>query len=122
MTMTSEQCLHRPVKVAGIQVVACDACATVEWLGPTRSLDPTEGMAKLFGNFSLVGRLPAVRAPGQEVLLYRAPGREAWANLDAFPPHVWLQVDANLWLSHDGEHLLLVPTTPLLMDNLTRGA
>jgi hypothetical protein len=79
-------------------------------------------MAALFGNFRLVARLPAVHAPGQEVLTYRAPGRKTRAYLDAFPAHVWLQVDTNLWLSHDGEHLLLVPTTPLLMENLTRGA
>jgi len=79
-------------------------------------------MAALFGNFELVGRLPAVRAPGDEVLLYRAPGRKEQGSLEAFPAHVWLRVDEYLWLSHDGEHLLLVPTIPLLMENLTREA
>lgn len=107
--------------MAGIEVVACARCGTVEWSGPTRSLDPAEGMAALFGNFRLVGRLPAVQAPGREVLMYRAPGK-ARAHLEAFPAHVWLHADTNLWLSHDGEHLLLVPTTPLLMENLIRGA
>lgn len=94
----------------------------VEWLGTTRPLDPSEGMAALFGTFRLVGRLPAVHAPGGEVLMYRSPNRRSRESLDAFPAHVWLQVDVNLWLTHDGEHLLLVPTTPLLMENLIRGA
>ncbi len=94
----------------------------VDWTGRTRRLDPSEGMAALFGTFRLVGRLPAVHAPGREVLMYRAPNRTTRNNLDAFPAHVWLQVDTNLWLNHDGEHLLLVPTTPLLMENLTREA
>ena len=122
MTTTSRQCRHLPVAVAGIEVVACDQCGMVEWSGGIRPLDPAEGMAALFGDFHLVGRLPAVRAPGREALMYRAPGRKTRAHLDAFPPHIWLQVDASLWLSHDGDHLLLIPTTPLLMDNLTRGA
>jgi len=122
MKMTSTPCLHQPVAVAGIRVVACEECGIVEWFGAQRPLDPTEGMAALFGDFHLVGRLPAVRAPGREVLLYGAPGRKARACLEAFPAHVWLQVDTTLWLSHDGEHLLLVPTSPLLMENLTRGA
>jgi len=94
----------------------------VEWQGRTRALDPSEGMAALFGTFRLAGRLPAVRAPGEDVLMYRPAHRRDRHNLDAFPPHVWLQIDTSLWLSHDGEHLLLVPTTPLLMENLTRGA
>ena len=122
MTITSTQCVHRPVAAAGIEVVACAGCGLVEWFGRTRSLDPSEGMAALFGMFRLVGRLPAVGAPAGEVLTYRPPNRTARGHLLAFPPHVWLQVDANLWLSHDEEHLLLVPTTPLLMENLTRGA
>ena len=122
MRTTPNTCAHQPTGVAGIEVVACAECGKVEWLGRTRALDPAEGMAALFGEFRLVDRLPAVRAPGREVLMYRGPGRTARAYLKAFPPHVWMKVDANLWLSHDGEHLLLVPTTPLLMDNLTRGA
>jgi hypothetical protein len=120
--MAMKPCRHRPVEVAGIQVVACDECDTVEWWGATGALDPAEGMAALFGDFRLVGRLPTVRAPGQEVLMYRAPGRKTRTYLGAFPSHVWMRVDTHLWLSHDGEHLLLVPTTPLLMENLTREA
>jgi hypothetical protein len=118
--MVMKTCRHRPVDVAGLQMVACDECATIEWSGATGPLDPAEGMAALFGDFRLVGRLPAVRAPGREVLMYRAPGRKAQTFLKAFPSRVWMQVDTHLWLSHDGEHLLLVPTKPLLMENLTR--
>ena len=83
---------------------------------------PSEGMAALFGDFRLIGRLPAVHAPGEEVLMYRSPNRRSREHLEAFPAHVWMQVDINLWLTHDREHLLLVPTTTILMENLTRGA
>ena len=121
-TTTTTECRHQPVEVAGIQVIACGPCGTVEWLGANRSLEPAEGIAALFGGFRLVSRLPAVRAPGDEVLMYRAPSRRARTHLRTFPPYVWMKVDTNLWLSHDGEHLLLVPTTPLLLDNLTDGA
>lgn len=122
MKTISAKCLHQPVEAAGIRVVACETCGMVEWLGANRALDPSEGMAALFGNFRLVGRLPAVRAPGAEVLTYGSPNRRNRDSLTAFPAHVWMRVDDSLWLSHDGEHLLLVPTTPLLMNNLTRGA
>lgn len=120
--MNTNRCLHKPVEVAGLRVTACVECGSVEWSGRYRPLDPAEGMAALFGQFDLVGRLPAVSAPGSEVLMYRAPNRRVKAYLRAFPAHVWLEVDTNLWLSHDGEHLLLVPTTPLLLDNMMRGA
>ena len=122
MKTTSTQCLHEPVVAAGIQIVACQVCGTVEWSASRRTLDPSEALAALFGNFTLMGRLPAVQAPGPEVLMYGAPGRKGKTSLAAFPPNVWLQVDDHLWLSHDHEHLLLVPTTPLLLENLTRGA
>jgi hypothetical protein len=77
-------------------------------------------MAILFGEYRLVGRLPAIRAPGSEVLMYASPGRPASCHLDAFPLQVWVQVDDLLWMSHDGVHLLLSPTTRVLLDNLTR--
>jgi hypothetical protein len=85
-----------------------------------RLLDPALGMARLFGNFDLVGSLPSVRARGQKVLLYRPPSRRSREHLDAFPRHVWLETQPGLWMAHDGEHLLLVPTDPLLAKNLTR--
>ncbi len=122
MAKTTANCEHRSVQVAKVSVVACEDCGLVDWAGPTRPLDASEGLAALFGMYLLIGRFPAVHAPGPEVLMYRAPNRTARKNLTAFPAHVWLEVDDNLWLTHDGEHLLLVPTTPLLMDNLTREA
>ena len=118
MKTLSSPCSHRPVHVAGLQIVACDSCRIVEWSGTSRPVDPAEGMAALFGDFHLVGRFPAIQAPGRQVLVYRAPGRKARAYLDAFPTHVWLRVDTDLWLSHDGENLQLAPTTPLRMENI----
>ncbi|MDP8958333.1 MAG: hypothetical protein M3N51_03830, partial [Actinomycetota bacterium] len=78
-------------------------------------------LARLFGEFDLVGRLPALRAPAPEVLVYRPPNRRAASRLAAFPRLSWLEAAPDLWLSHDGDHLLLAPIDPLLLQNLTRG-
>lgn len=115
-------CQHHPVPVAGIQVIACPDCGTVEWREQGWPIDPAAAMVRLFGAFDLVGTLPAIQAPGGEVLMYRPPNRQARTRLLAFPEHHWFEVHDGLWLSHDDEHLLLAPTDPLLARNLTRGA
>ncbi len=120
--MTTTPCDHEKRVLEGLRVVACAGCGTTEWWSKGRRLDPAEGMARLFGRFDLRGRLPAIQAPGPEALMYEPPDRRSRSHLDAFPSAVWLEVDTDLWMSHDGERLLLVPTTPLLMENLTRGA
>ena len=120
MQMTSTTCRHHPVSVNGIDIVACRSCRSVEWLGPVRVLDPAEGMAAVFGEYRLVGTLPAIHAPEGAVLMYAAPNRRARLHLSAFPANAWLQVDDHLWLSHDGAHLLLAPTSRVSLDNLTR--
>jgi hypothetical protein len=120
MQMTSAMCTHQPVAVGGIEIVACCSCASVEWHGPDRVLDPAEGMAAVFGEYRLIGSLPAIRAPEREVLMYAAPNRRARSHLAAFPANTWMQADDHLWMSHDGFHLLLAPTSPILLDNLTR--
>ena len=73
-------------------------------------LDPDEGMARLFGRFELVGRLPAVGSPGPEVLMYRPPSSRHRSCLSELPARMWLRVQPHLWLTHDGDHLLLAPT------------
>lgn len=112
-TMTKNQ-------VAGLEVTYCPECREVEWWEGESLLDPDEGMARLFGRFDLVGRLPALGAPGPEVLVYQPPARQARGRLAAFPRGVWLEAAPDLWLSHDGERLLLCPSRPLLLDNLAR--
>ncbi len=111
-----------PMTVAGIEVVSCATCGEVSWYRRGQWLDPAEGMAALFGQYDLVGRLEALSAPAPEVLLYAPPSGRWRAHLDAFPKQVWLEAAPGLWLSHDQVHLLLAPADPIHLDNLTRGA
>lgn len=115
-------CHHRPRPLGSLAVVACGECGSVEWFEAGRPLDAAAGMAAAFGDFDLVGSVPAVGAPAPEVLCYRPPRRSARSALDALPPFTWLRVQQDLWLCHDGELMLLAPTDPLLVRNLTRGA
>lgn len=120
--MKTDTCLHIPVAVAGIEVVSCGECSEIGWYRRGQWLDPAEGMATLFGQFDLVATLDALSAPAPEVLLYRPPSGRVRAHLEVFAENVWLEAAPNLWLSHDGEHLLLAPTDPIHFENLTRGA
>ncbi|MDH3498688.1 MAG: hypothetical protein OEM97_01065 [Acidimicrobiia bacterium] len=107
------QCDHRAVHQGGLDVTACAACGLVTYTDQRGEVVPTVALARLFGDFDLVGTLPAVHAPGQEVLLYRPPTRARRKHLSAFQPQVWFEVDAGLWLSHDEEHLLLATSRPV---------
>lgn len=103
-------CIHELRQVAGVGVVACEACETIDWWGETGLIDATEALRRLFGDLELVGRLPALAAPAPEVLVYRASTRRHRRHLGVFPEHVWLRAHPGLWLSHDGESLVLAPT------------
>lgn len=118
MSTTLASCEHRPRVVAGVEVIACGDCGEVSYMGGQRRLDPAEGLARLFGVFDLAARLPAVGAPAPEVLAYTPPSRRARSHLAAFPPGVWLEAAPELWLSHDGETLVLAPQNPLYLDNM----
>lgn len=115
-------CEHLPVWVGKIAVAACADCGTIEWLSSTGPVDPAEAMAALFGSYDLIGPVDAVGGPTRKVLAYRAPGARKRANLGAVPGGVWLKAGPHLWMSHDGEVLLLAPTRRLEFANLTRGA
>ena len=104
-----------------IETVGCATCATVEWFRGGRPVVADVALASLFGEYDLVARLDAVRAPGREVLLYRA-ARGRRDALTVLPEGGWFEVAAGLFASHDGHHLLLSPVDPVLTDNLTRGA
>ncbi len=120
--MKTDTCTHIPVAAGGIEVISCADCGEVSWFRKGQWLDPAEGMAALFGEYDLIGRLEALSAPAPEVLLYHPPSGRWRANLDVFPKHVWLEAGPDLFLSHDGEHLLLAPIDRLYFDNLTQGA
>ena len=118
--MNTVECRHTIVEVAGTGVSACPTCGSVEWWDALRPLDPAEGMARLFGQFDLLGAVPAVRAPAMEVLVYRPPNRRARRALSVFPSGLWLEAHPGLWVTHDGDNLLLAPADPILARNLVR--
>jgi hypothetical protein len=122
MEIDSGLCEHKPTWMGRVAVAACAECGEVSWLSDTGPVDPAEGMAYLFGSYDLVAHLDALAAPAPTVLAYNAPNARKRKNLAALPRRVWLRVAPNLWLSHDGEILLLATDHRLLLENLTRGA
>lgn len=115
-------CEHKPVWVGRVAVAACEDCGQVDWLSDQGPVDPAEAMAALFGSFDLVGSMKALGAPSPEVLVYAPPTARKRRHLDALPRRVWLKAGLHLWMSTDGEVLLLSTTQRLLYENLTRGA
>ena len=120
--VNTEWCDHKPFWVGRIAVSACEDCARIEWFSTSGPIDSAEAMAALFGNYDLVGPLDAMGAPARRVLAYSPPNGRKRKHLDALPKHVWLKAGPHLWMSHDGQILLLATTQPLLFENLTRGA
>jgi hypothetical protein len=115
-------CEHKPVWVGRIAVTACEDCGLVDWLSDTGPVDSAEAMATLFGSYDLVTSMEALGAPTPEVLVYAPPSARKQRHLRALPTRVWLKAGLHLWMSTDGEVLLLAPTQRLLFENLTRGA
>lgn len=105
-------CRHEVHDAGAVSVIACEDCGLVQFWDETGPILPGAGMARLFGGFAAVGRFPTLRGPGPEAIAYRPPSAAAGRLLDAFPRRAWLEVQAGLWMSHDGEHLLLVPIDP----------
>ena len=119
---TSTWCEHKPVWIGRIAVASCEGCAQIDWFSNSGPIDSAEAMAALFGMYDLVGPLDALGAPAPKVLAYAPPNSRKRKHLDALPKHVWLKAGPSLWMSHDGEMLLLATTQPMLFENLTRGA
>ncbi len=113
-----ERCVHELRQVAGIGVVACGECQTVDWWDTRGLVEPTAALQRLFGDLELEGTLPGLAAPAPEVLVYRADARKARRVLDVFPKRVWLRAHPGLWMSHDGERLLLAPVDRNLVSKL----
>jgi hypothetical protein len=122
METNSNWCEHKPVWIDHIAVSGCPDCGGVEWFSDAGPVDPAEAMAHLFGSYDLIGPLDALGSPAPAVLAYSPPSARKRKNLDALPEKVWLKAGPNLWLSHDGNVLLLATNQQLLFDNLTRGA
>lgn len=112
-------CEHEPVWVGRIAVTGCEECGRVEWLSDHGSVDHTEAMAALFGSYDLAGTMDALGAPSPVVLVYTPPSARKRRHLDALPKRAWLKAGPHLWMSTDGEVLLLATTQRLLFQNLT---
>ncbi len=113
---------HQFAVIGDVRVAACPSCQRVEWGDVTGEIDASEGMAALFGSFELIGPLDALGSPAPEVLIYRTASAKKRKSLLAFPAYIWVKAAPDLWLTHDGEHLLLATNHRLLFENLTRGA
>ena len=74
---------------------------------------PHVALTRLFGGFDLVGALDAIGAPGHQVLMYRPPNRIVAAALRVITPNQWFCADDDLWVCHDGEHLLFAHNSPI---------
>lgn len=121
-TTTKQLCEHNPVWVGRIAVAACQACARVDWFSADGPIDAAEALAALFGSYDLLGPLDALAAPAARVLAYAPDSARKRKALDSLPRRVWLKAGPHLWLSHDGELLLLATTQRLLFENIIRGA
>ena len=112
-------CRHVHHRWRNIELSVCGEDASTTWSEEGEAIDGAEAMAILFGDFDLTGCLDGVGAPGAAVLVYE-PGRRGHARMAAFPAHHWLEATPGLWFTHDGRHLLLSPSDPLITENLTR--
>lgn len=120
-TTSPEGCDHELRTWGRTGVIACPECGLVEWFGTRGPIDPAEGMAALFGSYDLIGPMPAVGAPTDDVLAYR-PSRGRRGALDVLPRGAWMRATSDIWLATDGLVLLLGSPDRLLMANLTEGA
>lgn len=112
-------CRHVHHRWRNIELSICGADASTTWTEDGEEIDGAQAMAILFGDFDLTGCLEGVGAPGAAVLVYE-PGRHGRARMEAFPAHRWLEAMPGLWFTHDGRHLLLSPSDPVMAENLTR--
>ena len=106
-------CIHSLTSVTDdVEIVACARCRSIDWFRDGAPIAAFDGMADVFGAFDLVATLPAVSAPGREVLLYRAPRAASRSLLSALPIRTWLEAAPGVAISHDGRHLLVSPMDP----------
>ena len=91
----------------GVRIVVCEQCRVVRFTDESGEADAWDSMAAIFGDYELLGRVDAVRAPAAEVLAYRSQGPAGRKALAVAAPYRWLRVNRHLWMCHDGTLLLL---------------
>lgn len=113
-------CLHERLTVGVYLLDVCPGSGEAAWLDDGDVVDPAEALARLFGNFDLRTAMPGLDAPGDTVLVYSPDGRRGRAAMRSLPACRWIEGAPGLWLTHDGEHLLMSPVDRLLTENLIR--
>ena len=94
----------------GVATVACRQCGMVTF----RNRDSFGGIAALFADYRMVGRVEAVGAPAGEVVAFRPANPSDRSAMEAIPPHHWFRANQHLWMCHDGSVLLLAHHFPLV--------
>ncbi len=114
-------CMHERIDVAGLTLDLCPDTAEAHWMSnDSESLEPAEALAVLFGSFDLKASLAGLDAPGAAVLIYRPDSRRGKQAMRSLPYRRWIHAAPGLWLTHDGEHLLMSPEDALLAENLSK--
>jgi len=118
---TPGTCLHERRRIGRLVLDLCPDSHEGSWLDDDDDpVDPAEALASLFGSFDLRAALPGVDAPGETVLVYQPDTRRGRTFMRGLPQHHWIQAAPRLWLTHDGENLVMSPEDRLLAENLTR--
>lgn len=112
-------CVHDRFVIGSYELDICPQTDEAGWRCDGDEVDPAVAMASLFGQFDLCSTLPAM-APAEIVFVYRPAGRRGRSTMRSLPLGRWFESAPGLWLSHDGDHLLLAPSDPLVAANLAR--
>jgi hypothetical protein len=120
VSVSQSTCLHRRIPVGSFTLDLCPTTDEGRWLADGEDVDPAEALAHLFGAFDLVAAVHGVGTPGDSVLLYSPDSRRGRNRMRALPMSTWILAAPSLWLTHDGDHLLMSPEDPLLAENLAR--
>ncbi len=120
-TVERVTCLHDRIQVGAFTLEMCPQSGEGRWLDSADDeLDPAVALAGLFGSFDLMTALDGIGAPGPTVLAYRPDSRRGRTAMRSLPLRRWFEAAPTLWVTHDGERLLMSPTNPVLVDNLIR--
>lgn len=94
----------------------CTTCHAVRWWRHGTELDPWDGALLGFGQAALLETLTAVGAPGECVLVCRAP---AGTRLTWLPSRRWFEAAPQLFVAREGRRLLMSSPNPVLTGVMT---
>lgn len=99
----------------------CPQSSETHWLDAAGDeLDPAIALARLFGSFDLIAALEGIGSPGPTILVYKPDSRRGRVSMRTLPLRRWIEAAPSLWITQDGERLLMAPTDQTLAANLAR--